>query len=57
MRLSRLLHQINKQQHAHLRRASVGVTHDLGMLQNDAKGTECVVQQLLVHLGVEIADK
>lgn len=35
----------------------VRISHDLGCLEDHAKGAERVVEELLVDLGVEIADK
>lgn len=37
--------------------ARVWVSHDLGRLENDAKGAEGVVEEFLVDLGVEIANE
>lgn len=37
--------------------ARVGVTHDLGGLKDNAKGTEGIVQKLLVDLGVQVANE
>lgn len=37
--------------------ASVWVSHDFWCLEDDAKGTECVVEQFLVYFRVEITDE
>lgn len=37
--------------------AGVGVSHDLRRLEDDAKGTECVVQQFLVDFWVQVSDE
>lgn len=37
--------------------ARVRVPHDLGRLQDDPEGAERVVQELLVDLGVQVADE
>ena len=40
-----------------LRIPRVGVSHDLGCLENDAKGTEDIVEQLLIDFRVQVADE
>jgi hypothetical protein len=40
-----------------LRVATLGVPHDLWCLQDHSEGGERVVQQLLVHFGVQVADE
>ncbi len=37
--------------------ARVGVAHDLGVRENHTKGRECIVEQLLVHLGCEVTNE
>lgn len=37
--------------------ARVGVSHDLGCLQDDPEGAEGVVEQLLIDLRVQVADE
>lgn len=37
--------------------ARLRVAHDLGRLQDDTEGGEGVVEELLVHLGVQVADE
>lgn len=37
--------------------AGFGVAHDLWRLEDDAEGRECVVEKLLVHLRVQVADE
>lgn len=36
---------------------SVWVTHDFGCLKDYAEGTECIVEQLLVNLWIQITDE
>ena len=40
-----------------LRIPRVGVTHDLGCLENDTKGTEDIVEQFFVNFRVQIANE
>ena len=40
-----------------LRIPCVGIAHDLRRLENDAKGTEDIVQQLLIDFRIQVTDE